>query len=255
MFFDSHVHLDDIQFDADRAAVIERALAAKVTHLVNVGADMASSARSMELARQYEHIYAAVGVHPHEAAALTDRDYDDLAEYLTADKVVALGEIGLDYYYDYAPRDTQRAVFIRQLDIARQLHCPVIIHNRDAHGDTMSILKREAKGLVGVVHCFSGSMEMAEELIAMGWSIGVDGPVTFKNAAKLPEIVARLPAESLLIETDCPYLTPIPYRGRRNEPAFVSLVAERIAEIRRMEVAELAAITEQNAARVFGIVL
>lgn len=255
MLFDSHAHLDDEKFADDREAVIARAKENGVTHIINIGADMESSARSVALASQHESIYAAVGVHPHEAEKVVAADYDQLAEWTRLDKVVAIGEIGLDYYYDLSPRDLQKEVFIRQLDVARQMHMPIVIHDRDAHGDTMAILKREGKGLIGVVHCFAGSLEMANELIKMGWYIGCDGPVTFKNAAKLPEIMTKIPLERLLIETDSPYLTPVPLRGKRNEPAYVRFVAEHIAALRGISGEELAKVTTKNVCDLFHIKL
>lgn len=253
MLFDSHAHLDDEKFDEDRAEVIRRAEESGVSRILNIGADMPSSARSVRLAEEYAMIWAAVGVHPHEAENILPGDYDRLAEWTRLPKVKAVGEIGLDYYYDLSPRDVQKDVFIRQLDVARQTHMPVVIHNRDAHGDTMQILQREGKGLTGVVHCFSGSLEMAQELVKLGWYIGVDGPVTFKNAAKLPQIVQWVPLERLLVETDSPYLTPVPLRGKRNEPAYVRHVAERVAALRGVTLATLADATSKNACALFGI--
>lgn len=255
MLFDSHAHIDDEKFDEDRLAVIARAKENGVGHFINVGADMESSRRSIKLAEEHEEIYAVVGVHPHEAEKVLKSDYDQIAQWTKHPRVVGVGEIGLDYYYDFAPRDLQKEVFIRQLDVARQMHMPVSIHNRDAHGDTLSILKREGKGLVGVVHCFAGSMEMAKELIKMGWYLGVDGPVTFKNAAKLPEIMASIPLERLLIETDSPYLTPVPFRGKRNEPAYVRFVAEHVAALRNIDFETLAKVTTQNVCDLFAIKL
>jgi len=253
MLFDSHAHLDDEKFDLDRHEVIQRALENGITTILNVGASMDSSARSMALAKEYECIYAAVGIHPHEAQNVEERDYDQLAIWSQETKVVAIGEIGLDYYYDFAPRDVQRAVFIRQLDVARQMHLPFIIHDRDAHGDVMEILKKEAKGLPGLLHCFSGSVEMAQEVVKLGLYVSIAGPVTFKNAAKLPEVVASVPLERLLVETDCPYLTPAPHRGKRNESAYVKFVAERVADLRELDLATLAKVTSDNAKRLFKI--
>jgi TatD DNase family protein len=253
MLFDSHAHIDDEKFDADRDQVIERAFENGVTGIINVGACMASSARSVALTQKYESVYAAVGIHPHDAKDALETDYDQLVQWTTLDKVVAIGEIGLDYYYDLSPRDIQRSVFIRQLDVARQTGKPFIIHDRDAHGEVLDILKKEAKGIKGVLHCFSGSLEMAREVIKMGWYISIAGPVTFKNAAKLPEIVAQAPLERLLVETDSPYLTPHPYRGKRNEPAYVRLVAEQVAGLRGMELDALAAATRENIRNLFNI--
>ena len=253
MLFDSHAHLDDEQFDADREQVMQRALENGVTGMINVGCNMASSARSVALTRQYEGMYAAVGIHPHDAQGALETDYEQLAVWSKQDKVVAIGEIGLDYYRDLSPRDTQRTVFVRQIDVARQMNMPFIIHDRDAHKDIMDLIKSEAKGLSGVLHCFSGSLEMAKEVIKLGFYISIAGPVTFKNAAKLPEIVASVPQERLLIETDCPYLTPHPHRGKRNEPAYVRLVAEQVASLRGIELSALAEITSANTKRLFKI--
>nr|WP_092070596.1 TatD family hydrolase [Dendrosporobacter quercicolus]NSL48308.1 TatD family hydrolase [Dendrosporobacter quercicolus DSM 1736]SDM12518.1 TatD DNase family protein [Dendrosporobacter quercicolus] len=253
MLFDSHAHIDDERFAADRDEVIARARENGVTGIINIGADMDSSQRSIALADRYAGIFAAVGNHPHDAKAVQNGDYDQLAEWLKRPKVVAIGEIGLDYHYDLSPREIQRQVFIRQLDVARQMGCPVIIHDREAHGDILQILKTEGRGLTGVLHCFSGSLEMARELLELGFYLSIAGPVTFKNAAKLPEIVGAAPLERLLIETDCPYLTPHPHRGKRNEPAYVRLVAERVAELRGMELSALAAATTANVCRLFSI--
>ncbi|EIW15869.1 MULTISPECIES: TatD family hydrolase [Pelosinus] len=253
MLFDSHAHIDDEKFDIDREEVIQRAIDNGVTGIINVGASMESSARSIALAEKYEGIYAAVGIHPHDAKDALDTDYEQLVRWTALDKVVAIGEIGLDYYYDFSPREVQRSVFIHQLDVARQTNMPFIIHDRDAHGDVLEILKKEAKGLKGVLHCFSGSLEMANEVIKMGLYVSIAGPVTFKNAAKLPEIVTKVPLEYLLVETDSPYLTPQPYRGKRNEPAYVKLVAEQVANLRGIELDVLAKATSENVKRLFGI--
>ncbi len=253
MLFDSHAHIDDEKFDIDREEVIQRAIDNGVTGIINVGASMESSARSIALAEKYEGIYAAVGIHPHDAKDALDTDYEQLVRWTALDKVVAIGEIGLDYYYDFSPREVQRSVFIHQLDVARQTNMPFIIHDRDAHGDVLEILKKEAKGLKGVLHCFSGSLEMANEVIKMGLYVSIAGPVTFKNAAKLPEIVTKVPLEYLLVETDSPYLTPQPYRGKRNEPAYVKLVAEQVANLRGIELDILAKATSENVKRLFGI--
>ncbi len=253
MLFDSHAHIDNKRFDSDRDEVLARARENGVTGIINAGACIPSSALSIELAEKYPEVYAAVGVHPHDAKDIKDEDYEQLADWSQHPKVVAIGEIGLDYYYDYSPRDIQKEVFIRQIDIARQMRLPIIIHDRDAHGDVMEIVKKEAKGLTGVFHCFSGSMEMARECLALGFYIAVGGSVTFKNAAKLPAIAASVPLDRLLFETDCPYLTPQPYRGRRNEPAYVRIVAEYVAKLREMELSALAEATTANVKRLFQI--
>ncbi len=253
MLIDTHAHLQDEQFDSDRGEVIARALAAGVERIINIGDTIESSARGVKLAADYPELYAAVGIHPQEAGQMQPSHEELLASWAKLPKVVAIGEIGLDYYYEKVSRDRQKEVFIRQLDLARQLHLPVCIHDRDAHGDLMAILAKEGKGITGVIHCFSGSWEMARELVRSGWYIGIDGPLTFKNAAKLPEVVCQVPLERLLIETDSPYLAPVPMRGKRNEPAHVIHVARKAAELRQMPFDEFAAATTKNARNLFGL--
>ncbi len=252
---DSHAHLDGEKFDADRAAVIERAMENGVVKIVTMGDNLASSERSVALAEAFDPVYAAVGIHPEEAQPMTSADDDRLAAWAAQEKVVAIGEIGLDYYWekDEEKRALQRAVFVRQLDLARQLKMPVCIHDREAHGDMMKLLKTEGKGLRGVLHCYSGSWEMAAELLKGEWYFGIDGPLTYKNAAKLPEIVQRLPAERILVETDSPYLSPMPFRGKRNEPAHVLYVAKKAAELRGESLEAFARATRQNTRDLYGI--
>ena len=252
---DSHAHLDGEKFADDRAAVVERALAAGVVKIITMGDSLESSARSVALAERFEPIYAAVGVHPEEAQPMTAATDEQLAAWAAQEKVVAIGEIGLDYYWekDEEKRALQRAIFVRQLDLARQLRLPVCIHDREAHGDMMKILKTEGRGLRGVLHCYSGSWEMATELLKGDWYFGVDGPLTYKNAAKLPEIVQRLPAERILIETDSPYLSPMPFRGKRNEPAHVLYVAKKAAELRGESLEDFARATRENTRALYGI--
>ena len=255
MLFDSHAHIDDNRFDSDRLETIERARENGVTGIINIGADMASSARSVALAQAHEGIYAAVGIHPHDAKSAVNADYDRMAEWVEQEKkVVAIGEIGLDYYYDLSPREVQQEVFIRHIDLARQLRKPIIIHDRDAHGDVMNIVKKEAKGIIGVFHCYSGSLEMAKEVLKLGFYVSFAGPVTFAKSTKLKEIAAAVPLERLLVETDSPYLTPHPHRGRRNEPAHVRLVAEEVARLRGLSLEEVAEATTQNVKQLFHIV-
>ena len=251
--FDTHAHIDDEQFVVDCEAVIVRAAAAEVKYILNAGADMESSARAIALAESHANIYASVGVHPHDAASVTETDYLQLAQWAMLPKVVAIGEIGLDYYYDLSPRDVQKTVFGRQMDLARQIGKPFIIHDRDAHGDILDIVRKQAQGLTGVFHCFSGSWEMAKELLKMGYYLAIGGPVTFKNAAKVQRVATQIPLDRLLVETDCPYLTPHPHRGHRNEPAYVRLVAEEIARLRNVSLEELAAATTANAKQLFKI--
>ncbi|SHK83683.1 TatD DNase family protein [Selenomonas ruminantium] len=252
---DTHTHLNDGKFAGQEAEVIARSREAGVTRLINMGDTMDSSAKAVELAAQYEGVYAGVGIHPEEIYELTQADNDQLAAWAQEKRVAAIGEIGLDYYWekDEAKRELQRRMFIHQLDLARQLHLPVCIHDREAHGDTLAILKKEGKGIRGVLHCFSGSWEMAQEIYKMGWYIGVDGPLTYKNAAKLPEIVERFPLERILVETDAPYLAPVPMRGKQNEPAFVAYVAAKVAEIKGISVEMVAKQTSINAEELYGI--
>lgn len=253
MLFDSHAHLDDEQFEEDREAVIERAVAGGVGYILNAGACMASSARAVQLAQSHAVIYAAVGIHPHSAAAMTDADAEQLLTWAKDPKVVAIGEIGLDYHYDFSPREVQRAVFTRQMELAKVADLPIIVHDREAHADVADLIRRQGKGLRGVLHCYSASLEMAREYVKQGFYISIAGPLTFKNAARLPDVVRKIPADRLLIETDCPYLAPHPLRGKRNEPAHVRYVAEKVAELRGISLDEVAALTTDNAKRLFGI--
>lgn len=254
LLVDTHAHIDTDRFDEDRDEMLARAKAAGLAAIINMGDSLESSGRSVAMAGQYDMVYTGVGIHPEEARPMTQADDDMLAGWAQEAKVVAIGEIGLDYYWvkDEEQRKLQRDIFIRQLDIARQLHLPVCVHDREAHGDILAILKREAKGIRGVMHCYSGSLEMARELMKLDWFIGVDGPLTFKNAAKLPEIVQRLPLERILVETDCPYMAPVPMRGKRNEPAYVYHVAAKLAELRQVAFDEVARQTTSNAQELYG---
>ena len=252
--FDSHAHIDDERFTDDRDEVIARAFASGLTGIINVGADMKSSIRSIHLANTHSAIYASVGIHPHDAKNATEQNYEQLLSWGKDEKkVVAIGEIGLDYYYDLSPRNIQQEVFIRQLDIAKRLGKPIIIHDRDAHGDLLNIIKDNAKGLTGVFHCFSGSREMAEEVLRLGFYISFAGPLTFTKSLKLRSIASIVPLERILVETDSPYLTPIPNRGKRNEPMYVNLVADELAKLRNMTYAEIATVTTANVCRLFNI--
>ena len=254
-FIDTHAHLTDEKFAADLPEAIARARKNGVRAVVNFGDTLENSSKAVKLTQVYDGLYAGVGIHPEEAYPLTAADEERLSSWAALEKTVAIGEIGLDYYWekDEERRQLQRDVFVRQLDLARQLHLPVCVHDREAHGDTLAILQREAKGVRGVLHCFSGSYEMALDIWRLGWYIGIDGPLTYKNAAKLPEIVAKAPADRLLIETDCPYLAPMPHRGKRNEPSFVRLIAEKLAEFRHAPLTEIAAQTTQNAVCLYGL--
>ena len=252
-FIDTHAHLYDERYDDDRAEMIARAAAAGVTQIISMGDTMAASAQVVADAEQYPTLYAAVGVHPESACVLTDAESAQLLTWAKHPKVVAIGEIGLDYYWEKDPkvRAVQRGLFVTQLGIARAAGLPVCIHDREAHGDTLAILQAEGRDLAGVLHCYSGSLETARELWKLGYYIGIDGPLTFKNAGKLPAIVREAPQERLLIETDSPYLAPVPKRGKRTEPAYVTFVAAKIAELRGESVEEVAAYTTENARRLY----
>jgi TatD DNase family protein len=260
---DTHAHLDFRQFDHDRQAVLRRAAEAGVRAIVTVGTDLASSRRAVALADGNHPVFAAVGMHPHDAAKLDGETLAQLRVLAQQPRVVAVGEIGLDYYRNRSPREAQRRAFRAQLAWAAKLGKPVIIHDRDAHEEVLATLSDWAAGLegtplagrLGVLHTFSGDLTMAERAIDLGFYISISGPVTYKNERRLPEIVRALPLDRLLVETDCPFLTPHPHRGRRNEPAYVRLVAERIAGLRDMDVDELAQATTENAQRLFGPVL
>ena len=253
VFFDTHAHLYDEKFADDLSETIARAAAAGVTRIVSMGDSMEASAQVVADAETHPALYAAVGIHPENAAPLTDEMRDRLLAWARHPKVVAIGEIGLDYYWekDADRRLTQRELFAAQLHLARKAGLPVCIHDREAHGDTLRILQEEGQGLSGVLHCYSGSLEMARELWKMGFYIGIDGPLTYKNAAKLPDIVREAPRDRLLIETDSPYLAPVPLRGKRNEPAYVVHVAAKIAEVRGESIEEVARYTTENALRLY----
>lgn len=255
MFIDTHCHLEDENFSDDRQKVLERAKVAGVERIINFGSTLKSSAAVVELAKNFSELYAGVGIHPEEIDDFDEKTCARLAELAAEKKVVAVGEIGLDYHWekDSARRLLQQKIFIEQLDLARQLNLPVCVHDRDAHGDTLKILQTEGKNLRGVLHCYSGSLETAQEVFKLGWLIGVDGPLTFKNSAKLPEIVKAAPREKILIETDAPYLAPVPYRGKRNEPAYVVEVAKKLAALRGETLEEVAAYTAANAKNLYEI--
>jgi len=251
--FESHCHLDDTRFDGDREMVMSRLREQGISLVLNVGYDLQSSLRSVELTVQYPEVYAAVGVHPHDAQSASAEVWEKLKQLARSPKVVAWGEIGLDYYRDLSPRPVQQEAFRTQLDLANELNLPVIIHNRDAHADTISILREKTPSRGGVLHCFSGSWEIAKQALDLGLYISFAGPLTYKNAVNLHAAAAKIPLDRLLVETDSPYLTPEPFRGRRNEPANVRLVLNKLAEIREMDPTELAQVTRENGSRLFGI--
>lgn len=249
---DTHAHLNDEAFAPDEVrAVVERAQAVGVEQIIVPGYDLASSRRAVELAETFPHLYAAIGVHPHQAAEVPPRYLSELRALARGSKVVALGEMGLDYHYTFSPRETQLRVFQEQLELAGELALPVIIHDREAHADTVKLLLQRQPPVGGVLHCYSGSLELAQQLLPLGLRFSFGGAVTFPNARRLLEVVQGLPAESLLLETDSPYLAPVPRRGRRNEPANLNLVAERVAGLRRWTREELALRTTANAKATF----
>ncbi|MCR4442110.1 MAG: TatD family hydrolase [Peptococcaceae bacterium] len=254
MFFDTHAHLDITDFSTDREAVINRARKAGVDLIVNVGFNLQTARSTVELAKRYDFIYGAVGMHPHDAKDMDEKAYEELKKLSGQSKIVAVGEIGLDYYRDHSPRDVQKSVFRRMIALAKEIKKPVIIHDRDAHQDVFDIVKEEgAREVGGVFHCYSGSWPLAREALKLGFYISLAGPLTFHNAGKLQEVAQMVPLDYLLIETDCPYLAPAPYRGKRNEPAHVVKVAERLAQIKKLPVEEVAMRTRKNGIKVFKI--
>ena len=254
MLFDTHAHLNAEQYNEDLEAVIDRAKSEGVSKIVVVGFDRPTIVKAMELAEEYSFIYAAVGWHPVDAIDMTDKDLAWIEELAAHPKVVALGEMGLDYHWDKSPKHIQKEVFRKQIALAKKVKLPIIIHNREATMDIVEILKEEgAHEVGGIMHCFSGSIETAKECMKMNFYISFGGPVTFKNAKNVKEVAAAIPVERLLIETDCAYLTPHPFRGKRNEPGHVKLVAEELAILKGLSYEELANITMENAKKVFGI--
>lgn len=254
MIFDTHAHYDDSAFDTDREQLLAALREAGVGTVVNVGASLDSTRRTVELTEQYPFIYGAAGVHPDEVGELDEKSYQWLREQCLREKIVAVGEIGLDYYWDKENHELQKKWFIRQLRLARELHMPVIIHSREAAADTMDILKQEYQpDIPVVVHCYSYSPEMAREYIKMGYYLGIGGVLTFKNAKKLKEVVAEAPMEKLLLETDSPYLAPVPFRGKRNDSRNLTYVAEAISEIKGLTPEDVIRITEENAFRFYGL--
>ena len=253
LIFDTHAHYDDAQFDADREALLSAMPENGVGLILDPGCDLESSRAAIALAEQYPHIYAAVGYHPENCAPYTDADLDILRRLAQHPKVVAIGEIGLDYYWEQnPPKEFQQAVFRAQLALARELDLPVIVHDREAHADCLAIVK-EFPGVRGVFHCYSGSVEMARELWKLGWYTGFDGPVTYKNARRTVEVAAEVPLERLLLETDSPYMAPVPVRGTRNDSRNIAHIAAKIAEVRGMTADEVIRIAADNGKRLFGI--
>lgn len=252
MLIDSHAHLEMMEFDDDRREVIERAQSSGVDCLVTVGTSLDLSRKAVDLAAQYANIYATIGIHPHEVGTINDKTYDDLRELSRQKKVVALGEIGLDYFRNLAPPALQRERFGEQLQLARELDLPVVIHDREAHEESLQMIKSSGVQR-GVYHCFSGDYALAKQCLDWGFYLSVPGVVTFAKSQTLREVVRRIPLSSLLVETDCPYLAPIPFRGKRNEPAYIVQTVKKVAEIKGLSWEEVAAVTAENTCNLFHI--
>jgi TatD DNase family protein len=253
LIWDSHAHLDDKRFKSDLAEVLSRAQAAGVRRILNVGHSEDSSRRSVEMAEKFDFIYASVGIHPHDAKDCTSQTWDILNRWVRHPKVVAWGEIGLDYYRDLSPRDVQKRVFIEQIELANAAGLPVIIHNRDAHGDLVRTVKDHPPEKGGVFHSYSGSWEMAKGLLKQGFYLSFSGPLTYRNARQAVEVAMQVPADRFLVETDCPYLPPEPFRGQRNEPMHVQKVVEQLARLKKLSVEQVAALSTANVERLFQI--
>ncbi len=249
--FDSHAHYNDEQFDIDRDSLLASLPEAGIVGIINCGTDTASSLSSLEMAEKYPFVYAACGYHPESAIEFTDDKLFEIEKMLSHGKCVAVGEIGLEYHYDFVPKDVQKYVFEKHLELAVKHDMPVIVHDREAHADTMELLKKYRPK--GVLHCFSGSVEMAKEVLKLGMYIGLGGAVTFKNAVKPVEVAEMIPLDRLLLETDCPYMAPVPMRGKRNNSAYIEYVAEKIAEIKGMNAQDILDITTDNTISLFNI--
>lgn len=252
MYFDTHAHYDDKAFDNDRNALLTRLNDEGVDYILDPGCDLESSRAAIALAEHFDFVYATVGFHPEELDRYAEEAFQQMEALAAHPKCVAIGEIGLDYYWDASHKEEQKALFRRQIDLALGLDKPVIVHDREAHGDCMEIV-RDYPGLRGVFHCYSGSVEMAEELLKRGWNLGFDGPVTYKNARKALEVLALCPLERILIETDSPYLSPVPLRGKRNDSGNLSYIVDKIAEVKGLSHEAVAAATMANGRRLFGI--
>ncbi len=252
MIIDTHAHYDDEDFDADRDELLMGMREHGIGTIVNIGADMRSCRATMALTEAYPFVYGVLGVHPSSCGDMTEEDLDWIRRNASAEKIVAIGEIGLDYYWDAAERDVQKHWFVRQLDVAKETGLPVVIHSREAAQDTLDIMKAEHKGTTGgVIHCFSYGVEMAREYLNMGYYLGIGGVVTYKNGKKLKEVVDYVPMESIVLETDCPYLSPVPFRGKRNSSLNLPYVVEAIAEIKGMTQEDVIRVTAENANRLY----
>ena len=253
MLFDTHAHMDDRAFDNDREELLRSLPEQGLTLVMNPGCSLESSRNASKLAQEYDYIYAAVGSHPDAADEVSEEVLDEYRKLCKLNpKIKAIGEIGLDYHYEDIPRDSQKKAFIAQMELARELDLPVIVHERDAHEDGMAVV-REFPEVTGVFHCYSGSAEMARQLVDKGWYIGFTGVLTFKNARKAVEVAASIPLERIVLETDCPYMAPEPFRGKRNHPGYLYRMAEKLAEIRGLSVEEIHAITVENGRRLYKI--
>jgi TatD DNase family protein len=254
MFFDTHAHLDDGKYAQDRDQVIQNAKDAGLELIVNIGCDVESAQRTLELTRTYDWIYGTVGLHPHGAKEMDEAYFYKLKALAKNPKIVAVGEIGLDFHYNYSPKEIQIQVFKLQIGLARELGLPIVIHDREAHQWTLDILdETHAWDLGGIIHCFSGHWQMAKQVIKKGFYVAIGGPLTFSSAVKAKEVIRETPMDKLLIETDCPYLAPAPYRGKRNEPAYMVKVAEAIAEIKQLTLEEVGHTTAENGRKVYRI--
>ena len=252
MYFDTHAHLDDAAFDEDREEVLQRIREAGVGLVLNPGCDEESTRRAARLAENHDFVWFAAGFHPEELKSLTEESYQAVCELARHPKCLAIGEIGLDYYWDASRKEEQKALLHRQLELALELDKPVIIHDREAHADCLEAVKQHP-GLRGVFHCYSGSAEMAAELLKAGWYLGFDGPVTYKNARKAIEVLQICPLDRILVETDSPYLPPVPMRGRRNDPGNLPYICARIGEVKGLSAEEVARITRENGCRLFNV--
>ena len=251
---DTHCHLDMDAYREDLDAVVDRAAQAGISSIVTIGIDLESSRKAIDIAARHKSVYATIGIHPHDAEQATENDLIQLVELATHEKVVGYGEIGLDYAKLYSPKKRQQEIFHQQLALAKRLQLPVIIHDRDAHEDTLNILQEHApfpRG--GILHCFSGDLDFAKKILELKFYISIPGIVTFKNAMALQEVAEKIPLESMLLETDGPFLAPVPFRGKRNEPAYVRHTAEKVAELRQIAIADLAEVTSANARNIFAL--
>lgn len=254
MIFDTHAHYDDDAFDEDRDTLLSGMKEAGVEYIVNVGASMASSERSVVLAKKYPFVYAAVGVHPDEVGELDEEKFSQLREWSKLDKVKAIGEIGLDYYWDKEKHDLQKHWFMRQMELANEVKLPMIVHSREAAKDTLDmVIAAKPLELSGIIHCYSYSVEQAREYLNMGYYLGIGGVLTFKNAKKLKEVAEYAPLSQIVLETDCPYLAPTPYRGKRNNSSMIAYVAEELAAIKQVPVEEVLRITNENGRKLYNI--